>query len=128
MPTDDFVALDGGAPEQATPASQRQIEEQEHADACAASLDTYEAEQRAAQGKVCRSVASLRARAHCCALTRKARTWQAQRMVSTEAECTDDEEDEEASEEDDMNDSDRDFLDDRSEDELSYVSSENGSA
>jgi len=27
-----------------------------------------------------------------------------------------------------MNDSDRDFLDDRSEDELSYVSSENGSA
>ena len=52
VPTDDFVALDGGAPEQARPASQRQIEEQEHADACAASLDTYAAEQRAAQGKV----------------------------------------------------------------------------
>ena len=49
-------------------------------------------------------------------------------MVSTEAECADDEEDEEAGEDDDMNDSDRDFLDDRSEDELSYVSSENGSA
>ena len=70
----------------------------------------------------------IAARARTAVLTWKARTWQAQRMVSTEAECTDDEEDEEAGEDDDMNDSDRDFLDDRSEDELSYVSSENGSA
>ena len=67
VPTDDFVALDGGAPEQATPASQRQVEEEEDAAARAASLDTYAAEQRAAQGKVCcMSRIAARARALLC--------------------------------------------------------------
>ena len=127
VPTDDFVALDG-APEQASSASQRQVEEEEDAAARAASLDTYAAEQRAAQGKVC-CMSRIAARARAALLTlASARTSQAKRMVSTEAECADDDDDDEAGEDEEMNDSDRDFLDDRSEDELSYVSSENGSA
>ena len=66
VPTDDFVALDG-APEQASSASQRQVEEEEDAAARAASLDTYAAEQRAAQGKVCCiSRIAARARALLC--------------------------------------------------------------
>ena len=69
------------------------------------------------------------ARARAALLTlASARTSQAKRMVSTEAECADDDDDDDAGEDEEMNDSDRDFLDDRSEDELSYVSSENGSA
>jgi hypothetical protein len=128
VPTDDFVALHGAPPSRAgLHPSARSRRRKMLTRAPRRSTPTQQSSGRRKVRCAAQSHRCARARAAVLTLA-SAHTSRAQRMVSTNAACDDDEEDEEAGEDDEMNDSDRDFLDDRSEDALSYMSSENGSA